>query len=166
MNNRRSPASKPKNFKKAIINLFGYCKDYYRLIIFAIVLSIISSIFSIIGPGKVRDIINEITIGLTSTINMEVIKDITLFLAVMYVLGAIFHYVEAYLMAIMTNKLSKNLRNKISVKINKIPLKYFDSTSYGDILSRVTNDVDTISRTLSESVSDLVSSIVLFIGVV
>lgn len=166
MNNRRSPASKPKNFKKAIINLFGYCKDYYRLIIFAIVLSIISSIFSIIGPGKVRDIINEITIGLTSTINMEVIKDITLFLAVMYILGAIFHYVEAYLMAIMTNKLSKNLRNKISVKINKIPLKYFDSTSYGDILSRVTNDVDTISRTLSESVSDLVSSIVLFIGVV
>ena len=166
MNNRTSPASKPKNFKKAIINLFGYCKDYYRLIIFAIVLSIISSIFSIIGPGKVRDIINEITIGLTSTINMEVIKDITLFLAVMYVLGAIFHYVEAYLMAIMTNKLSKNLRNKISVKINKIPLKYFDSTSYGDILSRVTNDVDTISRTLSESVSDLVSSIVLFIGVV
>ena len=138
MNNRRSPASKPKDFKKAIINLFGYCKDYYRLIIFAIVLSIISSIFSIIGPGKVRDIINEITIGLTSTINMEVIKDITLFLAVMYVLGAIFHYVEAYLMAIMTNKLSKNLRN----------------------------DVDTISRTLSESVSDLVSSIVLFIGVV
>lgn len=166
MNNRRSPASKPKDFKKAIINLFGYCKDYYRLIIFAIVLSIISSIFSIIGPGKVRDILNEITIGLTSTINMEVIKDITLFLAVMYVLGAIFHYVEAYLMAIMTNKLSKNLRNKISVKINKIPLKYFDSTSYGDILSRVTNDVDTISRTLSESVSDLVSSIVLFIGVV
>lgn len=166
MNNRRSPASKPKDFKKPIINLFGYCKDYYRLIIFAIVLSIISSIFSIIGPGKVRDIINEITIGLTSTINMEVIKDITLFLAVMYVLGAIFHYVEAYLMAIMTNKLSKNLRNKISVKINKIPLKYFDSTSYGDILSRVTNDVDTISRTLSESVSDLVSSIVLFIGVV
>lgn len=166
MNNRRSPASKPKDFKKAIINLFGYCKDYYRLIIFAIVLSIISSIFSIIGPGKVRDIINEITIGLTSTINMEVIKDITLFLAVMYVLGAIFHYVEAYLMAIMTNKLSKNLRNKISVKINKIPLKYFDSTSYGDILSRVTNDVDTISRTLSESVSDLVSSIVLFIAVV
>lgn len=166
MNNRRSPASKPKDFKKAIINLFGYCKDYYRLIIFAIVLSIISSIFSIIGPGKVRDIINEITIGLTSTINMEVIKNITLFLAVMYVLGAIFHYVEAYLMAIMTNKLSKNLRNKISVKINKIPLKYFDSTSYGDILSRVTNDVDTISRTLSESVSDLVSSIVLFIGVV
>ena len=166
MNNRRSPASKPKDFKKAIINLFGYCKDYYRLIIFAIVLSIISYIFSIIGTGKVRDIINEITIGLTSTINMEVIKDITLFLAVMYVLGAIFHYVEAYLMAIMTNKLSKNLRNKISVKINKIPLKYFDSTSYGDILSRVTNDVDTISRTLSESVSDLVSSIVLFIGVV
>lgn len=166
MNNRRSPASKPKDFKKAIINLFGYCKDYYRLIIFAIVLSIISSIFSIIGPGKVRDIINEITIGLTSTINMEVIKDITLFLAVMYVLGAIFHYVEAYLMAIMTNKLSKDLRNKISVKINKIPLKYFDSTSYGDILSRVTNDVDTISHTLSESVSDLVSSIVLFIGVV
>lgn len=166
MNNRRSPASKPKDFKKAIINLFDYCKDYYRLIIFAIVLSIISSIFSIIGPGKVRDIINEITIGLTSTINMEVIKDITLFLAVMYVLGAIFHYVEAYLMAIMTNKLSKNLRNKISVKINKIPLKYFDSTSYGDILSRVTNDVDTISHTLSESVSDLVSSIVLFIGVV
>ena len=166
MNNRRSPASKPKDFKKAIINLFGYCKDYYRLIIFAIVLSIISSIFSIIGPGKVRDIINEITIGLTSTINMEVIKDITLFLAVMYILGAIFHYVEAYLMAIITNKLSKNLRNKISVKINKIPLKYFDSTSYGDILSRVTNDVDTISRTLSESVSDLVSSIVLFIGVV
>ena len=131
-----------------------------------VIVRIISSIFSIIGPGKVRDIINEITIGLTSTINMEVIKDITLFLAVMYILGAIFHYVEAYLMAIMTNKLSKNLRNKISVKINKIPLKYFDSTSYGDILSRVTNDVDTISRTLSESVSDLVSSIVLFIGVV
>ena len=170
MSNRRPPRGnvndKPKNFKVAIIKLLRYCKDYYGIILIGVILSIISSIFSIISPDKIKDIINEITIGLSTTINIDKIKSITLFLVIIFVLSAIFNYIEAVLMATVTSKVSRNLRNRISKKINKLPLKYFDKNAYGDILSRVTNDVDTISHTLSDSIGNLVSSITLFIGVV
>ena len=156
---------RPENFKKSVINLFSYCKGYYKIIMISIILSAISSIFSIIGPSKIEKIINIILSGITTTIDMPKVKSITLFLAIIYILSAIFNYIEAYLMAVMTNKVAKGLRTKISKKINRIPLKYFDNNTYGDILSRVTNDVDTIGHTLSDSIGSLVSAVILFIGV-
>lgn len=97
-------------------------------------------------------------------INYNKVKSIALFLLTIYLLSAIFNYFQSFLMTIMSNNYSKKLRTNISQKINKLPLKYFDSASTGDILSRVTNDVDTIGMNLSQSLGTLVGAITLFIG--
>ena len=92
------------------------------------------------------------------------IKKISLFLLILYLLSATFNFFESFIMATVANNFAKELRSKISIKINKLPLKYFDSHSYGDILSRVTNDVDTIGMSMYQSLGSLVSAITLFIG--
>jgi len=159
-------AEKPKNFKSAIKDLTKYSKPYYLIIIIAVVLAIASAILTIIGPDKIQELFDEITSGIMTGINMTSIKNITIYLVIIYIISAVFGYFQSYLMVIVTNKLSKRLRSDISNKINKLPLKYFDTTSYGDVLSKVTNDVDTISRTFNQSVANLVSAVVLFIGVI
>ena len=159
-----NPQDKASDFKKAIVNLIKYCKPYYTLIYFAIMLAMISSICSIIGPDKLKDITNTITEGLVLGIDMNRVKDISIFLIIIYLISAIFGYIEHYIMAVVTNKFSKQLRKEISIKINNLPLKYFDKSSYGDILSRVTNDVDTLSMTLNQSLGQLISSVTLLIG--
>ena len=159
-----NPQDKASDFKKAIVNLIKYCKPYYSLIFFAIMLAMISSICSIIGPDKLKDITNTITEGLVLGIDMNRVKDISIFLIIIYLISAIFGYIEHYIMAVVTNKFSKQLRKEISIKINNLPLKYFDKSSYGDILSRVTNDVDTLSMTLNQSLGQLISSVTLLIG--
>lgn len=157
---------KPKNFKKAIKDLMKECKPYLLPIIIAIVLSSISAVFTIIGPDKIKDLITVITDGVITGINMAKVRKIAIFLGTIYLFSALFGYITSYIMAVVSNKLSKKLRKDISQKINRLPLKYFDNTSYGDTLSRVTNDVDTIGHTLTESIGNLISSLVLFIGVV
>lgn len=99
------------------------------------------------------------------TMNLNLIKKIVIFLASLYIISAIFSYFESYIMTIVSNKYANTLRNKINSKINKLPLSYFDKTQYGDVLSRVTNDVDTISSSLNNSLSTLISAIVLLIGI-
>ncbi len=165
MHNKKN-IEKPKNFKASMIKLISYCKPYLVPIIFAILLAIFSSVLTIIGPNKISDLTNEITKGLMTSINMGVVKNISLFLLIIYLFSFAFNYIQIYIMAVITNKFSARLRREISNKINKLPLKYFDTHSYGDILSRVTNDVDTIGQTLNQSVGNLVSSIVLFVGVI
>ena len=96
--------------------------------------------------------------------NIDKIKKITIFLICLYIFSALFTYIEQIIMTIVSNKFAKNLRNRISHKINKLPLKYFDNHKSGDILSRVTNDVDTIAQTMNHSLATLVSSITLFVG--
>ncbi len=152
------------SLKVSLGKLFNYIKKYLPLIIPALILAVISSIFSIIGPDKLSDITDTITKGLTTGIDLDKIKDIGIFLAIIYGLGAIFSYIQGFIMAIVTNRCANSLRNEISEKINKLPLKYFDKNSYGDVLSRVTNDVDTIAQTLNQSLGNLVSSITLFLG--
>lgn len=97
-------------------------------------------------------------------INFDNVKRIVIFLLVIYLVSALFNFLEGFIMSTVSNNFAKNLRTKISVKINKLALKYFDTHSYGDILSRVTNDVDTIGMTMSQSLGSLVSAITLFIG--
>lgn len=105
--------------------------------------------------------INEL---IKPNMNMDKIKNITIFLVTIYIISAIFSYIENYIMVDVSNKFAKGLRTKISGKINKLPLKYFDKHSYGDILSRVTNDVDTINSSLQNSLGTFVGAITLFIS--
>ena len=98
------------------------------------------------------------------TINIEVVKDIVIFLAIIYILSALFSYIQAYTLTTVSNNFAKKLRTDINVKINKLPLKYFDEHETGDVLSRVTNDVDTIGHNLNNSISSIVSNLTLFAG--
>lgn len=160
----RRQNEKPKDFNKSIKNLFLYLKPYYVSLIISIVLALVGSVFSIIGPDKIKEITNLIVSNLTTGIDLNKIKNISLILIIIYLVGAICTYIEHFIMATITNKFIKKIRSEISVKINKLPLKYFDTTSYGDVLSRVTNDVDTMSGMISQSIGSLVSSITLLIG--
>ena len=150
--------------KSSLVNLFKYIKKYLFLIIISIILAFVSSIISIIGPDKLKDITNIITEGIITGINTDKVKEIGIFLITIYAIGAICGYFSGFIMAIVTAKISKKMRNEISHKINNLPLKYFDKTAFGDVLSRVTNDVDTISGTLNQSITTLVTAVTLLIG--
>lgn len=108
-------------------------------------------------PGSIRKVVSPI-------MDLSKIKNITIFLVLLYLLSAIFHYIESISMTDVSNKFANKLRTAISKKINRLPLKYFDATSTGDILSRVTNDVDTIAQSMNNSLATLVSAITLFLG--
>ncbi len=161
---RMAIAEKPKNFKKTISELLAYCNSYVPAIVIALLLSVFGTIFSIIGPDKLKQITNLIAEGIMSEININAISSIGILLATLYGLGLVFNYMQAFIMATITQKISKKLRSDISCKINRIPLSYFDKTSYGDVLSRVTNDVDMIADSMNQSIGTLVSSIVMFFG--
>ena len=155
---------KPENFLKSWKKLVLYCKFCIPQIIVAFIFVIIGTIFTIVGPNKLSQITDLITDGLISGIDLEKVQKIAVFLSILYGLGFVFNYIQGFIMATVTQRLSKSLRTDISEKINRLPLKYFDSTSYGDVLSRVTNDVDTIGQTMNQSVGVLVSEVTLFLG--
>lgn len=155
---------KPENFLKSWKKLILYCKFCIPQIIVAFIFAIIGTIFTIVGPNKLSQITDLITDGLISGIDLEKVQKIAVFLSVLYGLGFVFNYIQGFIMATVTQRLSKSLRTDISEKINRLPLKYFDSTSYGDVLSRVTNDVDTIGQTMNQSIGVLVSEATLFLG--
>ncbi|MBQ8522768.1 MAG: ABC transporter ATP-binding protein [Clostridia bacterium] len=151
----------------ALKKTFLYCKPYLPAIIISIICAVVASVTTIIGPEKISDLMNTITgsVMIGQKINIKEVVDICVFLVCLYLIGAVFSYVQQYIMAIVTQRTSKKLRTDINQKINKLPLSYFDKTTKGDILSRVTNDVDTISQTLGSSIANLISSLVLFVGV-
>lgn len=157
---------KAKNTKKSLGKLLRYIKGYAPMIIISMILIIASTIFRLVGPNKLGDLTNIITISLRTFVPFEMseIWDIGITLIVLYALGFAFTYISNVIIARACFKMSKNLRSDISNKINKLPLKYLDRTPYGDILSCVSNDVDTIGQTLQQSASGLVGAIVLFIG--
>lgn len=155
---------KPENFLKSWKKLVLYCKFCIPQIIVAFIFAIIGTIFTIVGPNKLSQITDLITDGLINGIDLEKVQKIAVFLSILYGLGFVFNYIQGFIMATVTQRLSKSLRTDISEKINRLPLKYFDSTSYGDVLSRVTNDVDTIGQTMNQSVGVLVSEVTLFLG--
>lgn len=161
---RMPVGEKSKDFKKAMKQLIKYCKPFITFIVVAIILSSTSSICAIIGPDYLSQITDEITNGLMTGINLEKIKSIALFLVIIYTLSLIFGYAQGFIMTTVTNRFTKKMRKEIAEKINKLPLRYFDKHSYGDILSRVTNDVDTIGQTMNNSIGALVSNITLFLG--
>lgn len=164
---------KPKKFKKTLKEMTGYLKPYFPLILIAVVASVIATILQIIGPDKLKLITDEITKGLPKmvkgkpvldSINMDNVKSITIMLVIFYGSSLLLNLLQRFIMADVTQKISKSFREKIAVKINKLPFSYFDNTTYGDILSRVTNDVDTISQSLNQSIGTLLTSIVMLLG--
>lgn len=154
----------PVNMKKSIINIIKISKPYWFFIGIAILSSFISVIFTLMGPDKLKEITNLITAGLGSTLDLDGIISICLFLVAIYSASAFLGFFQGFTMATITQKISQNLRTKLSEKINKLPLRYFDSTTHGDTLSRVTNDIDSMGQALQQSVSQLVSAVVMFIG--
>ena len=161
---RNAPAEKPKDLKTAVKKLVHYLNKLLSLVIVALVLSCFSSVLSIIGPNRLSDLTNEITNGLITGMNFNTINSIALFLLIIYLVSALFDFLQGIIMATVANKFAQKMRTQISKKINKLPLRYFDTHSYGDLLSRVTNDVDTIAMSLSQSLGTLVGAITLFIG--
>jgi ABC-type multidrug transport system, ATPase and permease components len=155
---------KPKNFKESMKKLIRHSKPFMSLIYIALILSAVSSILLIFGPDNIKQMTNIIKDGLMTSIDLNKIQSLGLLLVLFYAISFIFDYIQGIIMASVTNKFSKKLRSEISAKINRIPLSYFDKTTTGDVLSRVTNDVDTIGQTMNQSVGTLVSAITLFLG--
>lgn len=155
---------KSNDLQKAYSDFFDYLGRYKLLLGVAIIFSIIGAIFNLIGPGKLSEITNLITEGLSGIIALDKITDIAILLVVLYVLGFVLNYIQGFIMATITQNVTKNMRHDIESKINRLPLKYFDSVPIGDVLSRVTNDVDTIGQMMNQSFSTLVSSAALLLG--
>lgn len=159
-------AKRDKADFKSFGKLLAYCKGYLPAIISAILLAVGGAVCTIIGPDRISDLTNTIKDGLMLGIDMRAVLDICVGLVIIYGVGAILSYGQQFIMATVTQRATKRLRSDINGKINKLPLNYFDTTTTGDILSRMTNDIDTISQTLSQSTANLVSAIALFIGAV
>ena len=157
---------KAKDFKSAIKRLFKELKGFRKLITVALILAILSAVLSISAPNKLSELTDKISEGLMPSfaMDMEGIKGIAIFLLGLYLCSAIFNFIQAICMTNVANKFAKKLRTRISIKINNLPLKYFDRHQSGDILSRVTNDIDTIAQSMNQSLGLLASSITLFFG--
>ncbi len=148
----------------ALRDLLSYCRPYIPAILVALCLGAVSAVFSVVGPGRISEITDMITEGLAGAIDLSGIVGICVFMAVLYGLSWLFGFVQSFILATVTQRVSKSLRTDISQKINRLPLSYFDRTSFGDVLSRVTNDVDTIGQMMNNSVGSLISSVTLFVG--
>ncbi len=166
INMRNSEKREKGTFKKSMGKLFRYCKKYWGWMVVALVLGAVSVVFQIIGPNKISEIANLITTGVaTGEDVMAQVTKIAIFLVCIYVASALLEYIQQYITTVVTQKTVKKFRSDISHKINNLPLNYFDTHLHGDILSRVTNDVDTIGQSLNESVGSLVTSVIMLIGV-
>lgn len=155
---------KAKDFKGSLAKLLSYCKKYHTALLAAIISAVAGTVLTIIGPDKLSEITNLITKGIVTGIDMEAVTKIGLTLVAFYALSYVLSAVQGWIMATVTQKVSKNLRSDISRKINRLPMWFYNRTSTGDVLSRVTNDVDTIGQSMNQSIGTLVSAIVLFFG--
>ncbi|MFI3167916.1 MAG: ABC transporter ATP-binding protein [Bacillota bacterium] len=155
---------KPKDFIGSMKKIFAYSKRYSTLVVIALCLAVASSVMSLIGPSQLAKITDLITDGMYSGIDTQSVVKIGTILAVIYGLSLIFSYTQGNLLVTVAQKISKSLRTDLTKKINRLPLSYFDTTSYGDTLSRITNDVDTIGTSLSNSLSTMASGVFTFLG--
>ncbi len=154
----------PKALKETFSKLIHYCKKHIPLVLTAVSCSIIATIISIIGPTILSKITDLITMGLSSTIDLDGVTRLCVIMLVLYGISWILTFSQHYIMATFIQVLSKRFRKDIVEKTNRMPLSFFDTTSYGDLLSRVTNDVDTIGMSLNQSIGTLVSSVTLLLG--
>lgn len=169
-------AEKPRDFKKTWGKLAKYSEKYLPYVGVAVICAVIGTVFTIIGPNKIKEMTNLIQQGIQNEfmtamgtpglagMDIDAIVKIAATLAVFYGLSAVLSYVQGFIMTSVTQKITYRLRDDVSNKINRLPLRYFDTTSTGDILSRVTNDIDTVGMTLNQSIGGLVTATILFFG--
>ena len=166
-------AEKAKDFKASWKRLINYCGRFKLWIGIALIIASLSSVFQFISPNVTKDLINIITGGLPTVtdgqsipnaIDMTALTNTALLLIVLFAISIVFSFTENFIMATVTARISKNMRTDVDKKINRLPLAYFDKTTYGDVISRITNDVDTIGQTLNQSLDSLIRAITAFIG--
>lgn len=162
---------KARDFKGTMKKLLQYLREYRLTMIVVIIFAMASAIFSIVGPKILGTATTKLFEGVVSkiggsgSIDFDFIEGVMLKLIALYLLSAAFGYIQGWIMSSVAMKVSYKLRRDISEKINKMPLKYFDGTNHGEVLSRVTNDVDTLSQTLNQSLSQIISSLTMIIGI-
>lgn len=160
-------SEKATNAKKAIKNLFIYCKKYLWIISISIFCAIVGSILSVLSPNIMSDMVEVIQKGISQfgiNIDLAAVANIGFILIAIYGLSMIFGYVQDYIMAQVSFRVTKKMRTDINGKINRMPLKYFDTHNNGDTLSRMTNDVDTIAQSLNVSIGSLISGTTMILG--
>ncbi len=168
---RSMPSEKAKNFKKTLLELLSYLKDYKLRLSFVLIFSIASTVFVIIGPKIMGNITTEIFNGLikkisnTGGINFNYIEKTTVILIVLYIASSLFAAIQGIIMTGISNDISYKLRNSLSQKINRLPMKFFDSKTHGEILSIVTNDIDTLTQCLNQSITEIIRGVATIIGV-
>lgn len=164
--------AKPKNFKKSLKRLTKELKPFYKGIVIALVFAAFSTVFNILGPKLVGEMTNHIQDSirpeggsLIAAINWNWFNRIAILLLVLYILSYLFNIVTSFILTKVTQRFSQKIRKDISLKINRMPLSFFDKRSYGDVLSIVTNDVDTISSALNQSITQLITAVTSMIGI-
>lgn len=164
------PVEKAKNFKGTMISLIGYMRPYYINMIISMLFAVLSIVFMVVGPKILGNATTELVNGLyakiggTGSINFEKIGEILIFLVSIYIVSTLCNFIQNWMMAGVAQKVSYRLRKAMSEKINKLPFSYFDKQSHGEVLSRFSNDVDTVQQTLSQSLAQMISSFVQIIG--
>ncbi|MCD8107852.1 MAG: ABC transporter ATP-binding protein/permease [Oscillospiraceae bacterium] len=161
---RGMSGGKAKDMKGALLGLLKYIRSQTGIIAFALVLAAAGAVLTIIGPNQISRLTDYIYDGLTTSIDMDGVRNVALLLLGIYLASALFSFLQHYIMQTVTQRTSKRLRGDISSKINRLPLKYFSGNAAGDVLSRMTNDVDMIGQAMSNSLSNLVTAIAQFIG--
>ena len=156
--------TQPVDMKSAWGKLLRFAKPWLPMGLTGLALAMVASIFALMGPDKLRDMSNTIQAGLLGALDMDAILRTGIFLVALYALSSLGHYIQNLLTTTFTQRVSQALRGSISRKINKVPLGYYNGVSFGDVLSRVTNDVDTIGQTLNQSLGGLVTAITMFLG--
>lgn len=160
----RKNVERPRDFKGVWVKLIFYCKKYFIFLGVAILCAIAGTVFTLVGPDKLSDMTRVITDGLMTGIDLEKVSEIGFTLVAFYVCGAVLSLIQQLITVDVTQKVAKKLRKDISEKINRLPMSYYNKTSTGDVLSRVTNDVDMISQSLNQSVGNLIHAVTLFLG--
>ncbi|MGT2883801.1 ABC transporter ATP-binding protein [Streptococcus ferus] len=155
---------KTKKTRSLLGQMAPYLKGYKAAFGLALIFTAISSVITVLGPDRLKEMTDTITKGLQGTIDLDKIASIALTLAMLYIGGALVSYIASFIVSTLIQQFSQRLRNAIADKINRVPLRYFDSHSQGDTLSRVTNDVDLMTQSFNQSLVTMTSSIVLLIG--
>ncbi len=162
----RGAKEKPKNMKSAMLALLRYLKPWYKPIVIALVFSLMSTALTLSAPDKLAELTNNISAGLASGIDMQLVVGSIIVILVIYIASSLAGCASSYIMITVMQRLAWSMRGSISKKINRLPLSFFDKTTVGDVLSRITNDVDTISSALNSSITTLVQAVVQFVGVI
>ena len=162
------PVEKAKDFKGSIGKLFAYMKQYHAAVAVVILCAIASTVFSVIGPDILGKATTELSNGLLAKIQGTGSIDFTkilLFVLGLYLLSTLFSFVQGWLMTGVTQKVCYRMRKDISEKIDRMPMAYFESRTYGEVLSRITNDVDTLGQSLNQSITQIITSVATMVGV-